>query len=203
MLQEYNINQTTLKILGLYANDYLKPLHVRQIARAVRVDVKAVQLQLKRMEKMNVLSSALKGRNREYRLNLGNSVARYYMVMAEAFAATSYLQVNFVIKKVAEEAAELVDGPLLLFGSFAKKMQSKESDIDLFAISGSKVDRKRFMELGDRIGRDINVEQASTSRFMKGLRDKDPLIEEVVADHVVLKGADEFCNLMWWYHARH
>ena len=77
MMEEYNINQTTLKILGLFRNDYRRSLHLRQIARETRVDVKAVQLQLKRLERMNILSSLLKGRNKEYSVNLRNSIAKY------------------------------------------------------------------------------------------------------------------------------
>jgi hypothetical protein len=65
MMEEYNINQTTLKILGLYMSDYRRSLHLRQIAR--------VQLQLKRLKRMNILSSVRKGRNKEYSVNLQNS----------------------------------------------------------------------------------------------------------------------------------
>jgi len=61
MMKEYNINQTTLRILGLYVSDY-KALHLRKVARETKVDVKAVQLQLKRLEKRNILSSIMKGR---------------------------------------------------------------------------------------------------------------------------------------------
>jgi len=59
MLEEYNINQTTLKILGLYRSDYGRSMHLRKIARETKVDVKAVQLQLKRLERLNILSSVL------------------------------------------------------------------------------------------------------------------------------------------------
>lgn len=201
MLEEYNINQTTFKILRLYAGDYARSLHLRQIARDVGVDVKAVQVQLKRLEKANILSSQVKGRNTEYRLNLGNSIARYCMVMAETFAATAYLQNNFLVKKVAGEARNLVDGPLLLFGSFAKGQQRKDSDIDLFAITDSKLDLKAFMEVGSLVNRAISVKSAGKARFMEGLRNRDPLIVEVVADHIILKGTDEFCDMMWVYHA--
>jgi len=119
-MEEYNINQTTLKILGLYSNDYSKPLHVRKIARETKTDVKTIQLQLRRLEKVNVLSSILNGRNREYRLNLGNLIVKQYMVMAETFASISYLSENFLIKKVVDEIGDLIEGVVVLFGSFAK-----------------------------------------------------------------------------------
>ncbi len=97
MMEKYNINQTTLKILALYRNNYNVSLHVREISRKTNVDVKAVQLQLKRLEGSNILSSTLKGKNKEYRLNLSNLTAKHYMTMAEEFSTIIFLSKSFMI----------------------------------------------------------------------------------------------------------
>lgn len=202
MMKEYNINQTTLKILGLYSNDYSKSLHLREIAREIRIDVKAVQLQLKKLEKINILSSVLKGRNKEYRLNLDNLITKYYMSMAETFASISYLGQNFLIKKVADEIGNQIEGTIMLFGSFAKSQATKESDVDIFVISEKKPNSNAMLEAGELVGRVISVKSSSKERFMRGLEDKDPLISEVVSSHVILKGVDGLCDIIWRYHAR-
>ena len=202
MMEEYNINQTTLKILGLYVSDYGKSLHLREIARETAVDVKAVQLQLKRLERVNVVSSVMRGRNKEYRLNLGNLMSRYYMVLAETFASVNYLGANFLVKKVIGEIEDHVEGIVILFGSFARGEATKRSDIDLFVISDEKIDRNGIMDVGNRVGREISVKSADKAQFLKGLVEGDPLIREVVSSHVVLKGIDEFCDIMWRYYAK-
>ena len=202
MMEKYNINQTTLKILLLYASDYKKSLHLREIARETKVDVKAVQLQLKRLEKINVLSSIVKGRNKEYRLNLNNLMTKYYMMLAETFASIVYLGKNFLIKKIISEVGNHVEGAILLFGSFAKGQITKKSDIDLFFIAEKKLDRSVVSEACNLVGREISVKSASRRQFLKGLEDGDPLIREVVSNHIVLKGVDDFCEIMWRYHAR-
>jgi len=202
MMEEYNINQTTLKILALYTNDYRKSLHLREIARETKVDVKAVQLQLKRLEKINVLSSIIKGRNKECSLNLDNSIIKYYMIMAETFSSIIYLRKNFLIKKVVNEIGNQIEGVIVLFGSFAKGQTTKESDIDLFAISDKKLNMSAVREAGKLVGRSISVKSASKRQFMKGLKENDPLISEVVSNHVILKGVDDFCDIIWRYHAR-
>ena len=201
MMEEYNINQTTLKILGLYSNDYSKPMHVREIARETKADVKTVQLQLRRLEKINVLSSVMKGRNREYRLNIGNLITRHHMVMAETFASIGYLRENFLIKKVVDEIGDRIEGVAVLFGSFAKGQATKESDIDIFVI-GKKPDADAVRRTGDRVGRVISIKTSSRKQFSKGLEDKDPRVSEMVSNHLILKGADEFCDIMWRYYAR-
>ncbi len=201
MTKKYNINQTTLKILGLYRNNYKISMHVREIARETKVDVKAIQLQLRRLERVNVLSSALKGKNKEYRLNLNNFAAKYYMTMAEAFFTISFLDKNFQIKKIISEINGKIDGIILLFGSFAKGYATKESDIDIFFIA-DKFDRSVIEEVGDVIGRRISVKSSSKQQFLNGLKNADPLISEVALGHITLKGMDDFCDIMWDFYAR-
>ena len=201
MLEKYNITQTTLKILGLYTDNYKKSIHLREIAREVRIDVKTTQLQLKKLEKINVLSSTIKGKNKEYVLNLNNLTTKYYLIMAEIFASIIYLQKNFLIKKVINEIENKIDDPIILFGSFVKGGHTKESDIDLFVISEKKIDKKMLHGVSSLVGRDISIKSTNGSKFLSGLKNRDPLINEVVSDHIILKGADRFCDIMWRHDA--
>lgn len=199
-MKEYNINQTTLKVVLLYANDYRKPLHLREIARATQVDVKAIQLQLKKLERMNIVLSNMRGRNKEYLLNLDNVTTKYFLVMAETLASAHFLQNNFRIKKMIGEMGPLLHGIVLLFGSFAKRRATRESDIDLFVVTDKEIDRRAVLSGGDLIGRTINIKASGRTQFEKSMREKDPLVSEVLSDHVVLKGVDDFCDIMWRYH---
>lgn len=202
MMEKYNINKTTLKILGLFLGDYRRSLHVREIARDVGVDVKAVGLQLRRLENINVLSSIIKGRNKEYRLKLDNLVAKYYMILAETFASIRFLEKNFLIKRLMSETGDKLEGTTMLFGSFAKGEMTEESDIDLFIISNRKPDADVIRETGSLIDREVNIKSTNMKQFLNGLMDNDPLIMEVVSNHIVLKGIDDFCEIMWRYNAR-
>ncbi|MGI0074863.1 MAG: nucleotidyltransferase domain-containing protein [Nitrosotalea sp.] len=200
MLEEYNITQTTLKIISLYAENYKKSIHLREIAREVNVDVKSVQLQLQRLEKINVLSSVFKGRNKEYALNLNNVITKYYLIMAESFTSVIYLQKHFLIKKIFNEISDRIDGPLILFGSFVKGGYTKESDIDIFVINEKKIDKMMALKTSDLVDREINIKSSNKIQFLNGLRNKDLLINEIVSNHIILKGIDEFCEIMWRYH---
>lgn len=200
MLEKHNITQTTMKVLSLYNDDYLKSLHLREVARRTKTDVNTIQAQLKKLEKINVLSSTIRGKNKEYVLNLDNVITRYYLTMAEIFATIIYLQKNFLIKKTMIEIGNKIDGPLVLFGSFVKGGYTKESDIDLFAIREGGIVREHF-RMRDLVGRDINIKSTDEKKFLNGMKNKDPLISEVISNHVILKGADKFCDIMWEYYA--
>lgn len=201
MLEEYNINQTTLKIIGLYLDDYKKSLHLREISRETEIDVKAIQLQLKKLEKINVFSSTIRGRNKDYLLNLNNVTTKYYLVMAEVFVCIIYLKRNFLIKKIVEEIDNKIHDPLILFGSFAKGTHTKESDVDILIISNKKINTSSIIEATNMVGRKISLKSTSRQQFLYGLRNNDPLIKEIVSNHIILKGADEFSDIMWCHHA--
>jgi predicted nucleotidyltransferase len=202
MMEEYNINQTTLKILGLYTGDYGKSLHLREIARETAVDVKAVQLQLRRLERVNVLSSLVRGRNKEFHLNLSNPIARYYLVLAEAFVSVKCLAGNFLVKKVVSEVVEGLSGVVILFGSYAKGLARKNSDVDLLILTEKRLDGGVLAEAGSPLSGRLSVKTMSTARFVRGLKENDPLVREIVSDHVVLKGLDELCDILWRYYAK-
>ena len=52
------------------------------------------------------------------------------------------------------------------------------------------------------IGMQISVKPGTKRKFLKGLEDGDPLVKEVISNHIVLSGVDDFCSLMWRYYAR-
>ncbi len=199
MLEKTNITQTTLRILALYNDNYKKALHLREIARKTKTDVNTTYPQLNKLEEMNILTSTIKGKNKEYTMNLDNIISKYYLTLAEIFTTIRYLQKNFVIKKIMTELDSQIDDPIILFGSFVKGGYTKESDIDLFVI-GQKRTNKTILEIGDLVGHDISIKFADPSKFQSGLKDKDPLVNEVVSNHIVLKGADKFCDIMWRYY---
>jgi hypothetical protein len=39
------------------------------------------------------------------------------------------------------------------------------------------------------------------TQFVQGLEKNDPLVREVTADHILLKGIDDFCEILWRYYA--
>jgi len=196
------INHTTLRILGLYRSDYRLSLHQREIARKIRVSTNTSHLQLKRLERMRVLLMASKGRHTEYSLNLGNLVTRYYMLLAETFASITFLEENFLIKKVISELNEQLTGTAILFGSFAKGQAREVSDIDLLTLSDREIDPRAVAAVENLIGRAINVKSTTAAHFVEGLQGGAPFIREVVEGHVVLKGIEAFCDLLWEYQAR-
>ena len=201
MEEKYNINHTTLKILALFTTDYQKTIHVRKIARNIQTDVKTVGIHLKRLEHNNILQSTTKGRNKEYNPNLNNQITKHYLILAETYSTITYLEKNFLIKKLSSEITDKVKGIIILFGSFAKGKADPESDIDLQFISDQKTDTQPIQETARLIDREINIITTTPNQFQNGLKENDPLIKEIIQNHIVIKGADRLVDHMWKHYA--
>ncbi len=193
-----HLNATTLRIIWLYSGDYRRAFYTREIARSVNVDVKAVQIQLKRLERAGLLKSVVRGKNLEYRLNLNNLISEYYLILAENFAALMLLDEEPVIKKLVEHM-KMHDSSssLILFGSYAKRNVKGNSDIDLLAITKSRNLKKVASVTGKHVGKETNLLQMTEKAFADGIKKQDPLVIEVLSNHIVLWNADKFCNIVW------
>jgi predicted nucleotidyltransferase len=195
---------TAFKIIYEYSNDYHKSMHLRELARAIKIDHKAVGLQLKRLEQANVLSSATKGKNLEYRLNLNNIITKYYMVISEIFAAKNLIESKFLIKKLINGIDKEVDGPIILFGSFSNGKETRDSDVDIMILTDRTINSSNnyriFGSVGSEINREINIKKVTRDGLISGLSKKDPFVLEVINNHIILKGTEEFCNILWEYY---
>ena len=202
MLYKYHMNQTTLQIISLFRNNYKTSFYLREIAREIHVDAKAVRLQLIRLEKTNIITSLQKGKNKQHTLNLGNFLTLYHLVLAETFTTLEYLHRNFEAKKLVSETTEKLGKIAILFGSFAKENMTKTSDIDILIIDKQKSNLTVFKEVSSLLNREISVKFMSEEQFINGLIINDPLVQEIAANHIILKGIDNYCNMLWQYYAK-
>jgi predicted nucleotidyltransferase len=123
------------------------------------------------------------------------------MTLAETYTTINYLNQNYEIKKLITETENQLGNTAILFGSFVKQETTPESDIDILIITHEKPDTNAINETGKLINRDINIKQTTEEQFQKGLQNNDPLINEIIANHILLKGIDNICNIMWRHYA--
>lgn len=191
------MTHNTLRILRLYALDYRLRLHVREAGRRIGADMTAARLQMARLEEIGILRSAREGRNLAYSLNLANPVARSYLVMAECHAAAAHMGGNHLAKRALADLDAHVDGAIVLFGSYARGEQDGESDMDLLAMGRRAPDGSVVRRLSQTTGVRFDVKHETQARFAEMLRRGSPLAGEILANHITLKGAEDFCRVAW------
>ena len=196
-MDKYRMTHTTLRLLRLYALDYRLRLHVREAGRRIGADMTAARLHLGRLEGIGILRVAREGRNLAYSLNLGNPVARNYLVMAEYHAAAAHMGSNYLAKRALDDLDAHTDGAIVLFGSYARGEQDEESDMDLLVMGRRAPDVGVVRRLSLTTGVRFDVKHETQARFAEMLRRDSPLAGEILANHITLKGADDFCRAAW------
>jgi len=154
--------------------------HVRGIAKLLNVNHMLVSRKIKEPLSYNVVDYRQEGKNKVYFIKK-TIESRAYVFMAEHYKLVQliykYPDLRRCIDKIQKDKRIKL---AILFGSFAKGLAKKQSDIDVFI--ESKGDIKRDLALID-----------SRLSIKTGKYDKsNTMIKEIEKNHVVLKGIEVF-----------
>ena len=106
---------------------------------------------------------------------------------------------NKNIKLIYKRITEIQDPfyILLLFGSYARKNQTKTSDIDFCLITDSSSVKERARSIIEQIPLNIHLLDFTKDEFLAMIRTRKPNVgHEIAKNNVILKGVEEFYELM-------
>lgn len=153
--------------------------HLRQIAKDLKINHMTVKRALDLMVRENVLDVKEEGKNNVF--SIKNSIeARNAVLAAEIHRLGKF------IKKHPELKREILDlkklhPMVVIFGSYAKGTETKESDIDVFIEARDAKIKNYVSKLNAKFSVKI------------GKYDKNGLlIKEIENNHIIVKGFEEF-----------
>lgn len=132
----YQKRNKELRILDLYLEDYNKEFYLREISRLTKIPLKTTQNLMLNFEKIRVIKSFVRGKNKYFKLNLDNIQTKFYLLKAEIYKTNLFTIKYPLIKTFLKEIK--VNIPIIIFGSFADFKASKNSDLDILIISEKK-----------------------------------------------------------------
>ena len=155
--------------------------HVRGIAKKLNESHSTILRKLDNLKKENVIDSRKEGKNKIFYLKK-NLISRTYILQAELHKLTKLLRQNPELSIIFEEVLKKSDEKLVvLFGSYAKGLAKKDSDIDIYIETKSRNVKKTIEEIHSK----INVKIGTFDT-------KSPLIKEIIKDHVIIRGIEVF-----------
>lgn len=199
------VNKTTntkLKIINLYKSDYLAQYHVREMAKFIDKSHVTLLPHLKSLEEDKILIPKTIGKNKVYSLNLDNILTKNYLEICAIIESITFLEDIFLIKKISGDIFQLnLSGTVILFGSYAKRTFQEDSDIDIFYLGDIEQNQiEEIKKIGKTYGKTINMKKLTLTDFEIGIRKKDPLIIEIIKNHITLQNPEPFINLLWRYY---
>lgn len=182
------IHNKYFEIMKLFLKGYDKEIYGRELLKKVSISQKNIALTLGELENEGILSSKLRGNLKYYFLNKSNNLIEKYLIFAEIERTIEFFKVHPKISHIFEKND--FSGIVSIFGSYAKGIAKKSSDLDLFIVGN--VDKSKINQEGDNFGIEISIKSGSKNDFREMLRKKNPLMNEILENHVILSGYEEF-----------
>jgi len=155
--------------------------HLRAIAKQLDQSHSTILRKLNKLVKENVLDFRIEGKNKVFFIKK-NLQAKNYVFNAERYKLIKllkkYPELNIIIEEILKKSKEKL---IILFGSYAKFLAKRDSDIDIYIETKNR-----------KIKEDIELIH-SKIRIKIGYFDLDSaLIKEIIKNHIVLKGVEEY-----------
>ena len=197
MKQQTNkIGENQLKILELFTRGFNKIYYVREIATILKIGPRTAQLNLEALEMAGILESITKGKIKNYSLRT-NALTKEYLKLTEMHKYIRFLEKDRRIKEVILAIKSHMAGIGLVFGSYAKNREKNDSDLDVFVIGT--YSRKEIEKLSELYALKITVKNYPLNLFIKEMH-KDFLIKEILDNHIIFQGIEEFIERAWSIH---
>jgi len=167
------------KITEEFLGDYSINLTGRFIAKKKKLNQKTVANYLLFLEKEGILKSKIQGKNKNYSLNLENKeITKNFILAIEHLRTIKFYNKHLIIKEVCTKIIPNIKGSALIFGSYAKGIQKKDSDLDILIIG--KCNEEQIEKIGKAYNLEINLK-------IYPKIENDILTKEAINNHIFIK----------------
>ena len=137
--------KTLLKIIGLMRKDLDKGLTILEISNQLKIGYRPAYNHINEMEKEGIMQVEKIGSAKQCSLNLSNPKTRHLLESLDIARKEELYKENKKLKMIDDLILKLTEKfiseihSIVLFGSYAKRTEAKQSDIDiLFIVSDLK-----------------------------------------------------------------
>jgi len=180
------------KIISLYLCNFRARYYLREISKLTKLPLRTTQRLLQELEKERIMKTKKEGKNKYYFLNLQNVKTKFFLLMGEIEKTLLFLKKYLPFNSFLKEKINVC---LVVFGSFAEFKAEKGSDLDLLIIGKNSLP---FYLLPYKIHKVILTKK----QFEKALDRGEPLIKEILKNHIILNGHSYFLNKLWEYYEK-
>ena len=150
-------------------------LYMREIERRTGFAIGTVQTELKKLQRLDIISRVRDGNRVYYRANTAHPL---YPEIRSLVLKTSGLA-DVIVNALGNETGIRV---AFVFGSFARQEEKAGSDVDLMVVGdiGLRKLTGLLMDVSGKIGREINPHVFSEKEFVKRKRNQDHFLKQVL-----------------------
>ena len=189
------IHNKYFEIMGQFLKGYNKEIYGRELIKKVSISQKNIALTLGELEEQGILSSKKNGSLKYYYLNKQNPNTRKYLILAEIWKSIRFFEKNSKINHLFEKI-EKSNNIFCIFGSYAKGLEKRDSDLDVFIIGNVNVNvnvnDREIKKIADTYNINLSIKKGKKSDFIEMLKKSNPLMNEILENHIIISGYEEF-----------
>jgi predicted nucleotidyltransferase len=169
-----------LKVLSHFFENPFEDFYLRELARLLKISPMTVKRALEVLVKDGLIIREEKKNQILYRANMENFAFRF----AKISYNLSLLDKNNIVEYLLNQNPGI--SSIVLYGSFAKGENDKNSDLDILVISTPKnIDTKT---LSKRLKIDVNIMNFTSTQWTKQAKTNRAFYLDVITEGVVLHG---------------
>ncbi|QLH09480.1 nucleotidyltransferase domain-containing protein [Candidatus Nitrosotenuis sp. DW1] len=180
MLERLFTSKTRVKLLSEILLNSDREYHIRELSRVIDISPIYVQKELKNLYSLGLLTRRTQGNMVLYVLDKRSTISDD---LKRIFLKTEGVG-NEILKSLDKAKIQYA----LIYGSFAKGVETTKSDIDLLVIGDIDEDDllKSVSKAEGKVGREISYVLWTPKEFAQKARQKIPLLLEILKTDVVM-----------------
>lgn len=155
--------------------------HIRKLAKKLGINHMTILRKMNSLFKDNIVDYKIQGKNKVYFIKK-TSEARQYVFMTEQYKLLmlleKYPELRWIIDNIQNNKKVRL---VVIFGSYAKLIAKKNSDIDVYVET---IDRK-LKKVLESIDSKLSIKIGKYNK-------KNLLIKEIEKNHVIIKGVEKY-----------
>jgi len=187
--------QKRYKILSLFTGNPRGRFYTRELSTKTGIATMTTQRLLKLMERENILKSKEEGKNKYFELNADNPKTMMEILNAESFKTQEIMEAYKPIKSFVKGMPP--EPMIVIFGSYANGTARKDSDLDIMTVCDKAIDMPYHL-----VPYKIHEIKMTWQQFRQALEKSEPVIKEILKNHVILQRHSDFVEIIWRYYGQ-
>src|SRR3989344_1743596 len=156
-------------------------VHLREIARTLNESHSTILRKINELVNENILDFKKEGKNKVFFIK-NNLKAKNHIYSAEIYKLSKLLKKHPELAIIFEDIKkDFKKGLIILFGSYAKGIPKKDSDIDIYLETNDSKIKNKIKEINSKLSVKIGE-----------FDNKSLLIKEIIKNHIIIRGLEDF-----------
>lgn len=184
-------NRTTNKILIFLLENKEEKFSIHQLAKTLNINYRIAHEETKKLAEEGIIKTERTGKSLLCSLTEKTNEKIFLAEYKRREKILEKKEFNIIQKRFKEAKQNYI---LLLFGSYAKRKETKHSDIDLIAITENE---KEIKEIAENIPKNIHLTTTNYQTFIEMIKTKRITVgNEAIKNNIILIGIEEYYRLL-------